>query len=214
MLFRSFTTYHDAYVASLANPRAFIDAGYTPSALNVQDEAASIANFTSGDYAFLYSPSWNNVAIWDQTQATGFDVGVYWWPSANPNYETGAYIAGWGSPLSGWCAKADTQYPELAVEVIKVINRAEAARHLNAGLGTNHIQDGTPTPANDIEAQRFELRANVGEFLKGFWQNSVDGSCSRIFSDTLTSVLSEDPQDFEASIAELDAAWQANTFFD
>ncbi|MBR2716119.1 MAG: hypothetical protein IKD79_00085, partial [Oscillospiraceae bacterium] len=154
-----------------------------------------------------------NGNVWSQTQEAGMDVGVAWWPSDNADYETGAYIAGWGSPLSGWSGNAATEHPELIVEVIKVICRAEAARHLAAGLGTNHVQDGSPTPANDLEAARFELRANVGEFLKCYWQNTIDAATGTVFQDTLKTAISEDNVETADLVAELDAAWQANTFF-
>ena len=208
-----FTTYHDDVVQSWTNMEDFIAAGYTPHAMNVHETADAIAEFAHGDYAFLYTDSWQNGNVWNQTQEAGVDVGVAWWPSDNASYETGSYIAGWGSPLSGWCAKADTEYPELAVEVIKVINRAEAARHLAAGLGTNHVQDGEPTPANPLEAARFELRADVGEFLKCYWQNAVDSATGTVFKDTLLTVISEDTIDTDALISDLDAAWRSNTFF-
>ncbi len=208
-----FTTYAAEAAQSINNMRDFIVAGYTPAAMNVHETADAIAEFAAGDYAFLYTDSWQNANVWDQTQATGVDVGVAWWPSDNADYETGAYIAGWGSPLSGWCAKADTEYPELAVEVIKVINRAEAARHLAAGLGTNHVQEGAPTPNNPLEAARFELRANVGEFLKCYWQNTVDSATSTVFKNELQSAISEDDIDVDALVANLDAGWRDNTFF-
>ncbi len=204
---------NDAIVASFQQFRTLHDAGYCGQAVNARSTEDAIAQFAAGDYAMLYVDSWQNGAVWDQTQAAGLDVGVAWWPSNNADYETGAFIAGWGSPLSGWCAKADTEHPELAVEVIKVINRAEAARHLAAGLGTNHVQDGAPTPANDLEAQRFELRANVGEFLKGWTQNTVDNATLTEFHIVMDSVCSDDNVDLEALVADMDAAWQDNTFF-
>ena len=202
-----------AIEASLQQFRTLHDAGYTGQAVNVRETADAISQFANGDYAMLYVDSWNNGSVWEQTQAAGIDVGVAWWPSNNADYETGAFIAGWGSPLSGWCAKADTEYPELAVEIIKVINVAEAARHLAAGLGTNHVQDGTPTPANDLEAQRFELRAAVGEFLKGWTQNSVDAATNTAFFDVFDAVTSDDQVDLAALVSDMDAAWQDNTFF-
>ena len=210
----AFAVYGDAFAGSFDEIRTLLLGGYTPAALNVHETADSIADFTAGDCGMLYVQSWNNGSVQKGAEETGFDVGVAWWPVSNTGYQTGDYISSWGSPLSGWCAKADTEYPELAVEVIKVINRAEAARHLAAGLGTNHVQEGTPTPTNDVEAQRFELRANVIEFMTNWNETTCDATTFTEFKDVVNTSLSEDDVDTADLVARLDAAWQTNTFFD
>ena len=201
-----------AIEASFKQVRDLLDAGYLGAAVSTRTTEDSIAYFAFEEAGMLYTDSWQNGAVWDNVDGA-FEIGVAWWPSANAEFETGAYIAGWGSPLSGWCAKADTEHPELAVQVIKEINKAEAARHLAAGLGTNHVQDGAPEAANDIEAARFVLRDNVGEFLKGWTQNTVDGAALTVFNETLGAVNSDDAVVLTDLIAQLDTAWQANTFF-
>ncbi len=207
-----------AFEGAFAQYRTLCDDGL----LTVLPMDDAVAAFLQGSCSMIYVDSWKNADIWlEITKAeTAEDVdipeiGVAWWPSNNPDYPTGSYIAGWGSPLSGWCAKADTEYPELAVELIKVIVSAEAARHLAFGLETNHVQDGVPVPVNALEARRCELRATVGEFLPGWQQNTVDAETFYTFCEIMAQV--GDPEqdvDLPELVSEMDVAWRSNTFFD
>ncbi len=203
---------NSAIEASLAQVRDLADAGYTGVAVAARSTEDAIAAFGFGEAAMLYCDSWQNVAITDAI-ADEFECGVAWWPSANADYETGYMIAGWGSPLSGWCSKADEENPELIVELLKVINKAEAARHLAAGLGCNHFQEGSPEPANEIEALRLELRESVGSFVKGYNQNSMDATANTVMSDVLNGFLAEDAGPVADYAAQMEAAWADNTFF-
>ena len=53
----------------------------------------------------------------------------------------------------------------------------------------------------------------MGEFLKCYWQNTIDAATGTVFQDTLKTAISEDNVETADLVAELDAAWQANTFF-
>ena len=92
--------------------------------------------------------------------------------------------------------------------------RGQEPRHLAAGLGTNHVQDGAPTAQNYIEEDRFVLREGVTEYVNGWWQNTMDNACITEWTQALTGLAADEAVDTAAIIAQMDAAWQANTFFD
>jgi len=144
-----------------------------------------------------------------------FEIGVALWPSANEQYPTGSYLTGWGSPLSGWSVNADTEYPELAVEIVKVIVNAEAERHLNAGYETNHMQEEIPVPPDSLEAQRFLLLEEVGTMLPNWNQNAADADVVNAFCEALSAAIhAEAGPDPQAILREMQGAWEENTFFD
>ena len=203
----------EGYINALNQFRSLIELGYCGVGANALGMSDAISAFGYGEAAFRYRPSWNNPAI-VEAAADEFTIGLMWHPVVTDAYTQGTYVAGWGSPLSGWAVNAATEDPVLTVQVCKEICKAEAARHLNAGLGTNHVQDGAPTPQNYIEEERFVLREGVTEYLNGWWQNTMDNACITEWTQAFTGLAADEEVDVDAIVAQFDAAWQANTFFD
>ena len=172
--------------------------------------------FVGGSFAMLYTNSWSTDSIiaYIAASETPFEIGVLLWPSDNDNYRSGEYLTSWGSPLSGWNVSADTEYPELAVELAKLICAAESRRHLNVGYPTNHVQDGTPIPPNSLEAHRLMLMEDVSVYVPNWNQNAADNDTVTAFNAALNEALNPDSgKDIATVIAEMDAAWRENTFF-
>lgn len=207
------TDFNDPRIrAAVANVQEIMDMGALGKGVAEKDLTASISEFVEGDAAILATMCWNSGAVAGQTD---FDVGVFYFPTANAEVANGTAYTCWGSFLNGWSVNAATEDPELTVEVLKVLVDAEAKRNFDNGLITNYIVEGDVQFANDLDAERYELFKKVENWGTAFYPNALDSDALGGYYDALTLWLADDStMDADGFCDAMQTVWENNRFFE
>lgn len=207
------TDFNDPRIrAAVANIQEIMDMGALGKGVAEKDLTASISEFVEGNAPILATMCWNSGAV---AGNTSFDVGVFYFPTANENVANGTAYTCWGSFLNGWAVNAKTEDPELTVEVLKVLVDAEAHRNFDNGLITNYVVEGNVQFANDLDAERYELFKKVESWGTAFYPNALDSNALSEYYDVLTEWLADDStMDADGFCDAMQTVWENNTFFE
>lgn len=182
---------------------------FAPDIVN-KDDATAYAEFQSGNTAMLLTFSWFNGDM--PEDKLGFEAGSFSFPNTGDDYIQLIYEPRKGNG-GGYTGNANSQEPELIVEILKVMVAAESERHNANGVNTNFIVENPAQAPNEFEERRFADYDRAAEQISILQQGQMDGVTIAEFT-TLTNMLMSDDKEYLSAnfIEEVQPIWEANTY--
>ncbi|MDE6891130.1 MAG: hypothetical protein K2P50_04965, partial [Lachnospiraceae bacterium] len=142
----------------------------------------------------------------------GFEAGSFSFPNTGDDYIQLIYEPRKGNG-GGYTGNANSQEPELIVEILKVMVAAESERHNANGVNTNFIVENPAQAPNEFEERRFADYDRAAEQISILQQGQMDGVTIAEFT-TLTNMLMSDDKEYLSAnfIEEVQPIWEANTY--
>lgn len=182
---------------------------FTPDS-SVKGDSDCMAEFANGTAAMWPTMSWFNFNVAEGE--VDFTTGEFNWPSGNENYPTNYQQLNWGTIYGGWAVNGHSEDPETAIEVLKVILKAEATRHADNGISENFIIEGAAEPTNPLEIERMEEYNNATEYRTLLIITGMDAATNSDYATDLSMLLSDDQSYLtENFINDFNDSWLMNT---
>lgn len=175
-----------------------------------KDDATAYAEFQAGNAAMMLTYSWFNGDMVEEN--LGFEAGSFSFPNAGDDYIQLIFEPRKGNG-GGYTGNANSDDPELIVEILKVIVEAESERHNANGVSTNFKVENPAEAPNDFEVARFADYDRAESQISVLCQGQMDGVTIAEFT-TLYNMLLSDDKDYLSDdfIAEFQPIWEANTY--
>lgn len=157
-----------ACVEAYTKYNTLMEKGYFNEGYQTTDTATALGLFTEGQVAMTGGMSWN-CGSWTEDQ-----VGLFPFPSDSDEYAAGEVISFWGAPYSGYAVNANSENPEVAVQVAEYCAEM-AARYFNEqGTTSNLITDVEIAEAAPLLAEVNEISNNAKVLVPYVFSNSMD----------------------------------------
>ena len=187
--------------------KEMMDNGYFQEGFEAADHPTSIDIFTTGQAAMIYEFSWTN------TQWDAENVGVFLFPSINPDIKTGEYVQCWGSAYNGYGVNAHSENKELAVAVAECCVEMQAKYFNEQGTESNLVTGIEIAEPNPVLAEINALRDGSTTRLKFLFANTMDSSVVAEWH-TMNSTFIVGGYTPEQTCEEFNTIYADNTCFD
>ncbi len=183
------------------------DNNFFPAGVANLDYGPSLEMFTSGKTAMFGGFSWEVGNL-----KSNPDIGMFYWPTANPKYASQDVIQFWGSPLGGYAVNPDSKHVADAVKFAEYCALMEAQFYAEQGAQLNLRTEITIESDEPLVIRNNELYNNTKLKIPTLMLNAMDTKTAAEFSSYGVNFLTGD-YSAEEFAEDFNRIWLQNTWF-
>lgn len=197
-----------AVVEAAKKVETMVKSGVFPDGIANLDYGPAVEMFTSGKTAMFGGFSW-------EVSNFGSDenIGMFMWPSSNPDYPTNSMTQYWGSPLNGYAVNPNSENLETAIQFAEFCVEMEAQFYAEQGSMLNYQTGIEASEVSPLMQENIDLYNGTELRIPSLSVNAMDTATAAEYGNLGAKLLTGEylAEDY---CKDFNKAWEENTWFD